>query len=225
MKNQKVFHFEGIEGNPEFQIKCDLGRDKNGTFELPCRCRFLIPDGKAQYFEAFFHLLADIYRKSEVRLEDSLWREANFEKAKHIFCDKDPDQEMRLSELLLQRRAILNDASGLVKLDHTTNIADIPESHIIESAFFYLQLKDMFSKTLRNPRKPKKGGQLPNSVKKTLQEANKRTEKGLTDDQLAELFKADSHGTKKSVKKTLKRKPNKGKVPNNIRKTKKPAKL
>lgn len=222
-----VFHFEGIEGNPEFQMKCDLGRIRNGTFELPCRCRYLIPDGRAQYFESFFHLLSDIYPASEVSPENSLWRDANFKKAEHIFCDKDPDQEMRLTELLLHRRAILNDASGLVKLDNTSNIADIPQSHIMESALFFLQLKDMFLQTLRNPTKPKKGRQLPSSVKESLRRSNEQTEKGLTDAQLAELFNADSKTAKKkkSAKKTSKGKPNRGKAPNNIRKTQKPAKL
>ena len=148
-------------------MKCDLGRVRNGTFELPCRCRFLIPDGRAQYFEAFFDLLSDIYPASKVRPE------ANFKKAEHISGDKDPDQEMRLTGLCVHRRAILNDASGLAKLDNTSNIADIPESHIMESALFFLQLKDTFSQALRNPTKPKKGRQLPSSVKESLRIARK----------------------------------------------------
>jgi len=84
----------------------------------------------------------------------------------------------------------------------------------------------MLSNPLRNPTKPKKGGKLPKTVKETLQEANEQKEAALTDAQLAELFNADSNAAKKQkAKKASKKKPNRGKAPNNIRKTKKPTKL
>ena len=87
---------------------------------------------------------------------------------------------------------------------------------------------EFFSDPLPNTIKPKKGGPLPKTVKETLQEAN--TQPALTDEQLVELFKdsatlSDSNPAKKTTKKSSKKKPNKGKTPNNIRKTKKPAKM
>ena len=228
MKNV-VLHFAGIEGNPEFQIKCDIGREKGGTLEFPCRCRFLLRDEKSCTFGSFMDLLAATYQLSSVTTpENSHWgneKLKNF-KADHIFCNKDPDQEMRFTEILLQRRAILNEELGLVKIDGRTRIAVIPDSDIIESAFFYLRLKDMFSDTLPSLTKPKKGGPLSKTVKETLQEASKDKENALTDAQLADLFNNDSCATKKkNAKKASMKRPNRGKAPNNIRKTKKPAKL
>ena len=221
-----VFRFYGMEENPGFQIKCDTGRDKHGSFELPCGCRFLTPDEKGQYQGLFLELLASFYRPSQLRLERSLWRNDNFKKAEHLFCDKDPDQKKRLMNLLLQRRVKV-DSSGLLEVDRTTKITAISATHLAESVFFCQQLTDIFSKPLPNTTKPKKGGPLPKTVKETLQEANKQTEEALTDEQLAELFNADSTDAqkKKKAKKTSKRKPNKGKAPNNIRKSKKPVKL
>ncbi|CBY23290.1 unnamed protein product [Oikopleura dioica] len=122
---------------------------------------------------------------------------------------------MRLMEILLRRRAVLNDELGLVKINKETNIADLSDSDCIESA----DASKLFQ--------AKKGGQLPNLVKETLRKANKQTKKALTDTQLVELFNAESSSVakKKSAKKITKRKPNRGKAPNNVRKTKKPAKL
>jgi len=136
-----------------------LGRNKGGSFELPCRCRILIPDDNAFTFGAFFELPLASYKTSAVRTpENSLWgnEKLNNFRTKHISCDKDPNQEMRLMEILLRRRAVLNDELGLVKINKETNIADLSDSDCIESAGFYLELKEMFSQTLRNSSKPKK---------------------------------------------------------------------
>jgi hypothetical protein len=115
--------------------------------------------------------------------------------------------------------------SKYAPLDRTTKITEISAQHLAESVFFCRQLKDVFSNPLPNTTKPKKGGPLPKTVKETLQEANTQTEQALTDEKLAELFAADSTDAQKKKKKTSNKKPNKGKAPNNIRKTKKPVKL
>ena len=108
-----IFRFAGMEENPGFQIKLDAGRDKHGTIELPCGCRFLTPDEGGQFSVMFIFLLQSFYDSSPMQLKRSLWRKENTPKAKHLFCDKDPDQEMRFMKLLAQRKFI-TDEMGVI---------------------------------------------------------------------------------------------------------------
>ncbi|CAG5110306.1 Oidioi.mRNA.OKI2018_I69.chr2.g4719.t1.cds [Oikopleura dioica] len=135
---------------------------------------------------------------NKVKKITSFWAKEDSPKTSHYSCPKDPKFPNHLQRIVNRLAAPRPEYLFLAK--SLLIPVQIPENRI----------------------EYKKERQLPESLRQSLEKENKKTsEKGMTDEQLEDLF-ARTH--KKKQKKSTK-KPNKGKAPNNIRKTKKPVKL
>lgn len=246
-----ILHFRGVEDNPDFPVKMTKNPFRGMYFELPCQCSFDIStEQKYEIFSGFIDLMTGSYEASH--FSSKKYRN---KKAAHIFCGKDEKQESRLEELLSKRRAIvllekimraesidtcgecrlLFDVSFLQQLKALlAQRSTLPVRNFKEEAPKkepQIRVKKEASTphpqvfTRNGLKKGRKG--LPIGVKEALREQQQGKGEQTSDGQVTESFSDATIDArkKKRNKKAMQKKPNKGKAPNNIRKTKKPVKL
>ena len=244
MSDNIYLKYDGFEGNPNFQIRLNPMGTKDCDFELSCKCKFRVPDIPLRdatcegtliedIYQGLPIFLASLYKGEVVQKEESLWNDPDFKPAKHLFCPKDQEQVRHVKEFVEQRRAMLMESGGkemencnccLYGNDTLQTMMHlIIFRSTVQGSSHSSTSRDLVSAT----KTARKGPRLPKSVKKVLQKAHKDLEAATkpytSDEKMAELFK-ETVGVKPQ-KKLIKKKPNQGKAPNNIRKTKKPARL
>ena len=246
MSDNYFFKFVGFEGYPDFQIRFNPRGTSDCDFEFSCQCKFRVPDIPLRDATCEGTLMDDIYKGLPICLcclykgrivqkEQSLWKDPDFKPAKHLFCPKDEQQVQHVKEYVEKRRAMLME-DGEKEMENCNcclygNDTMQTMMHLI--LFRSTVQGTSHSSTPSNlapaTKTARKGPRLPKAVKKVLQKAHKDLEAATkpytSDEKMAELFKETATSEDKRQKKTLKKKPNQGKAPNNIRKTKKPARL
>ena len=180
-------------------------RDNSIYWQFSCGCSIRMMNEVSE--EAFHYQLEYAFEGHPLERKDSFWGQNNMLKTEHYMCPKDPRLVERISLVCEQRKFSLIPIS-------------MQEGHLNLMIKNFSTHVDIFE----NAPKKKTTKKIPEVVRKHLEEENmkKRKESAMTDDQLLDLFNQPAKKQRKS--KQLK-KPNKGKAPNNIRKTKKPAKL
>ena len=179
-------------------------RDNSIYWQFSCGCSIRMNEVAE---EAFHSQLEWAFEGHKLERKDSFWGQNNMLKTEHFMCPKDPRLVERISLVCAQRKFPLVPISG-------------QEGYLMLMIVTFSTHVDIFE----NAPKKKTTKKISEVVRKYLEEENtkKRKEPAMTDDQLLDLF---NQPTKKQRKNKQLKKPNKGKAPNNIRKTKKPAKL
>lgn len=184
-------------------------RDNSIYWQFSCGCSIRMNEVAE---EAFHSQLEWAFEGHKLERKDSFWGQNNMLKTEHFMCPKDPRLVERISLVCEQKKFLLFSKKELeenLQVEYRNLMIETFSTHV-----------DIFE----NAPKKKTTKKISEVVRKYLEEENtkKRKEPAMTDDQLLDLF---NQPTKKQRKNKQLKKPNKGKAPNNIRKTKKPAKL
>jgi len=170
--------------------------------------------------------------------KNSLWSPSSFEKTPHRCCAKDAELIPLLTKMAEKiwhsflsagiHRLLKKNIRGMSDSTIRKSIEKLKKSSTDNFSDFCEKVMPLFQNTGTMPQKEElqvhfyKDRKLPEQMKIFLQV--KAPEKALTDEQLVELFEGTA-AQKERRPKFHKKKPNKGKSPNAIRKTQKPAKL
>ena len=221
MPKANYYDFISVEhniiGTPvhQFELKTLILESTFGViWEFSCGCCIQFPCHRSS--ELVLKKMKENYEGRLCRKSTSLWGDnwSNQAPTEHFLCRKDPRLAERLSDLTFLQEEYFHLMPG---------VSIVPVSDFQEASLA-MKLMMTFTRNISVPEKNndfKKAKKLPEALRKTLEAENSKKEK-LTDKELEDLFAQPS--TKKS-KKSTKKNPNKGKAPNNIRKTKKPVKL
>jgi len=181
--------------------------------------------------------LKKLFCGSYLKKKHAFWRNENFSKTRHFLCPLDLHLSVRLIEMIkASRHDYLNDTAVIAEkfsikipkwitegLAKTDNIAAYHD-YVRCVHRFYMPVYNNPSTMPDQDKQHCKERKLPNQLKKALQVVSPEiSEKRLTDEQLVEIFEGSSAEQRKP--KFAKKKPNKGKAPNAIRKTQKPVKI
>ena len=253
-KMPSYLKFKNVEGHPDFQMKLNMDAPAERNIEFPCGCGFLIPPPFDDSALDMCYWMYRLYGGRQIKEEESHWSNPNFEsrsRSAHVFCEKDEEQIRRINETVENRREKIIAADPFYdesaserkindwyrkKLYLLFLISDEPNDlrsflcFVFVRIFFFicvlcylcvLIVKMLLPTTTESSNGKKFVSRLPNSVKIDLQQAHKYAMAASSNDQLAK----NDFQARKINKKTHQKKPNRGKTPNNIRKTKKPARL
>ncbi|CAG5098931.1 Oidioi.mRNA.OKI2018_I69.XSR.g16099.t1.cds [Oikopleura dioica] len=253
MKEITVLKFENLKPHPDAQLRITQENGQY-HLHLSCHCTITNSLPESLYLEAMFWLQTVCGGKF-IKLEESHWKNPDYKATSHVFCKKDHLQIRKIVLLVDERKAIWmrnptatpfelgNDLFWKVMFkalftgpgpcfksffksainEFLLTPQDFVDAldYLCEDSNILEHLQRTSSPTIHHQKKPKKTQGLPTSVKEALQKAN--NEKLQTIDQV-EPDDTNKQSKNKKNKKS-KKKPNQGKAPNNIRKTKKPTKL
>jgi len=234
---EEYFKCEDDHSGVEFQVKVLFYLNYDAVyFEFSCGCCMLAEDSTNHliapdtFADLFMKGLRKLFATTFVRKNLSLWNSTSFEKTRHFFCPKDPQLFAMLIEMLYKLQKEIADMAEMfrskellqrLKHDASFDLSFIAEGYLMP----YFNNASTMPDTHSVPR-VLKDRKLPKQSKEALQvkSAEISEEEALTDQQLVKLFGGNSE-EKERKPKFIKKKPNKGKAPNAIRKTQKPAKL
>ncbi|CAG5110911.1 Oidioi.mRNA.OKI2018_I69.chr2.g5258.t1.cds [Oikopleura dioica] len=191
-----------------FYIKTQEFKSIPGVFwEYSCGCCIKLPSDCSDTFlrgpTAWSFDVEKISKKS------SFWGEDDSPPTSHVYCPKEPEflrtLQWHLNILVRNPRLFPH------RLVHLASTA-LGREKLTKAFTTPAQIPDDINKSL-----------LPENLRKSFEEEKKSGE-ALGDKELEDLFAAPTNKKTKKQKKSAK-KPNKGKTPNNIRKTKKPVRL
>jgi hypothetical protein len=225
----------------KFQVKV-LFYNSAVYFEFSCGCCMLADASTstllapADFACLFINGLRKLFATRFVQKNLSLWNSAGFEKTRHFFCPKDPQLFSMLIEMLDE---VHNEIPYNVKaymaemvkskefLQRLENDPNFDLSYIARRYLMPVFNNPSTMPDTHSVPRMRKDRKLPKQAKEALQVKSSEIsveEEALTDQQLVELFDENSE-QKERKQKLSKKKPNKGKAPNAIRKTQKPARL
>lgn len=194
----------------EFQVRILYYNADRIYWQLSCGCSIRMQHEELE--KQFQQQMYSAFDGHALDKKDSFWGENNLKKTEHYLCPKDSKLVERLGFIVEHEKETLFPIKELAPF--------------LEFQWLNL-MKNTFSTQVdifENLPKKKPTKKLPEVVRKHLEEEikNESNKRAMSDDQLVDLF---NQPTKKQKKNKQMKKPNKGKAPNNIRKTKKPAKL
>ncbi|CAG5112645.1 Oidioi.mRNA.OKI2018_I69.chr2.g6836.t1.cds [Oikopleura dioica] len=241
MKDVSILKLENLRSHPDAQLRV-METDDAYHLRLSCHCATKIGIPDHLFKEAIFWLTALCGGKF-IKLEESHWKDPHFKATSHLFCEKDPNQVLNILALVSQRKKamMINSDPRAIPYKLGSNMLwkvmlkmifsgpDICLVHafqeFIVSPEDWAEMNEIqhgkYQDIFYEKKKAKKAAGLPTSVKEALQKANNKKAQSV-DSQEPNVTNKPSKNKKN---KKNKKKPNRGKAPNNIRKTKKPTKL
>ena len=213
--NYYNFFFVDEEMSHDFDLKTLVHESTVGViWEFSCGCCIQFPSLHSS--EVVLGEMKEQWGGRLCRKSTSPWGDNwnHLPPTDHFFCREDPKLIERLADLMMMPEEYFHLIEG---------VSLVPSKDFRE-ANDAMKLKIVFSTPVPLPERKndfKKAKKLPEALRKTLEAENSR-KTTLTDKELEDLF---AQPAAKKSKKSKNEKPNKGKAPNNIRKTKKPVKL
>ncbi|CAG5110902.1 Oidioi.mRNA.OKI2018_I69.chr2.g5250.t1.cds [Oikopleura dioica] len=196
-----------------FYIKTQDFKSIPGVFwEYSCGCCIKLPSDCSDTF--LRGPTAWSFDVEKINKKTSFWEKDDSPPTSHVYCPKEP-------EFLRTLQWHLN------ILVRNPRLFPHRLVHLASTALGREKLTKAFTTPAQIPDNNKNScSLLPESLRKSLVEENikKTSGEALGDEELEDLFAAQTTKKTKKQKKPSK-KPNKGKTPNNIRKTKKPVRL
>ncbi|CAG5090647.1 Oidioi.mRNA.OKI2018_I69.PAR.g12674.t1.cds [Oikopleura dioica] len=229
----------------EFQTKI-LHYDSERTvyFEFSCGCVFKVdrttsislryytfygecPVPCEIFLETYNAALEKFFKTTIIRKEKSLWKRQDFKKTTHRFCPADPDFYVKMHSMMTNSEQDIIKAFPVLPL-YWNELTVFWRSlcHQKKLDFIWTVWCTIFLNTSTMPVEMatiRKSRRLPKKAKEALQIVESLDENPTQTDELVPLFADVSVNEKK--KKQKKKNPNKGKAPNAIRKSQKPARL
>ncbi|CAG5095019.1 Oidioi.mRNA.OKI2018_I69.XSR.g13992.t1.cds [Oikopleura dioica] len=224
---------DGYKDYPRFQIKFVKRGSDYYDFELSCKCKIQVPDIRIRdrfcmgtlmddIYCVFMDTIAAVYKGTLVTKEESLWNDPDFRPARHLFCSKDKKLTDHVGTFIKRRRRMLIKKQGPVE-GRNCSCCLFGNDHMQAKMHTHLFMNTVFEPTPQSsPDRSNEFKRLPKSVKKVVLCAPKLD---TPEEKKVEDTAINKDQQVKREKKFVKKKPNQGKAPNNIRKTKKPPRL
>ncbi|CAG5112608.1 Oidioi.mRNA.OKI2018_I69.chr2.g6805.t1.cds [Oikopleura dioica] len=100
--------FNGVKGHSDFQMKINQHGTTDHDFEFSCGCGFRVPSFLKEQCVDLWCWMQGLYEGVEVEKEKSHWKDRDFKRTPHVFCDKDDEHMNRIIEMVFTRRERLN---------------------------------------------------------------------------------------------------------------------
>ena len=239
------------DGVCEFQTKWLYLDSHDAVFtEFSCGCSFKtesvinhrgFPIPSIAFLDTFKAAMTKFFKSSLLRKTTSLWKNEDFEKTPHQYCPADPAYFDKMYFILwTAQREVLEVFFRVFADPHVNCSSDekcwtvnekywekcSPKKKIDTIWFLWLPNLERKCKMPVELAVIRKNRRLPKKAKEALQvDPNTEEKEPLSDTQLVDLFEKGSFIEKKQKPSKKNKKPNNGKAPNAIRKTKKPARL